>query len=319
MRKVVLKCVENFRRTGSVLNARQRKRSVRTPDNINTIRESIELDPERSVRRLAQSSSVSHTSTHRILRYDLFLFPYKIQVTHELLLQDRKKRVNFAKWFLEMCSDKNFLSRLVMSDEAHFYLKGIVNKQNCRFWAKENPRRIVERPLHSSHLTVWCGVTMRGIIGPFFFENENGDTVTVNGERYMNMLHDYVFPKLVEIKLTRGVWFQQDGATSHTSKANIGLLKSKFHGRLISKFGDVWWPPRSPDLTPPDFFLWGYLKEKVYRNKPKNLDQLKCNITEEISAIPIDTLKKVMNTLPQKMESCIKANGSHLSDVIFKK
>ncbi|KAJ4434068.1 hypothetical protein ANN_16387 [Periplaneta americana] len=44
------------------------------------------------------------------------------------------------------------------------------------------------------------------------------------------------------------------------------------------------WPPRSPDLTTPDFFLWGYLKDRVYATRPQTLDDLKHNITQEIQA-----------------------------------
>ena len=56
----------------------------------------------------------------------------------------------------------------------------------------------------------------------------------------------------------------------------------------MSKSGDLNWPPRSPDLTPPDFFLWGYLKSKVYVNKPRTVAELKDNIREEIAAIPAE-------------------------------
>ncbi|GFV90201.1 uncharacterized protein TNCV_4379171 [Trichonephila clavipes] len=55
------------------------------------------------------------------------------------------------------------------------------------------------------------------------------------------------------------LWFQQDGATCHTARATIDLLKDTFGDRLISRFGPVNWPPRSCDLTPLDYFLWGYV------------------------------------------------------------
>ena len=62
----------------------------------------------------------------------------------------------------------------------------------------------------------------------------------------------------------------------------------------MSKNGDLEWPPRSPDLTVPDFFLWGYLKRKVYASKPKTIDELKCNIRAEIAAITPETLANVI-------------------------
>ncbi|KAF2355783.1 RNA-polymerase II-associated protein 3-like C-terminal domain [Trinorchestia longiramus] len=65
-----------------------------------------------------------------------------------------------------------------MSDEAHFHLSGYVNKQNCRYWSAENPKIVHEIPLHSEKITVWCGMTSERIIGPYFFENQNGETAT---------------------------------------------------------------------------------------------------------------------------------------------
>ncbi|GFT34961.1 putative DD41D transposase [Trichonephila clavipes] len=63
-------------------------------------------------------------------------------------------------------------------------------------------------------------------------------------------------------------WFQQDGATCHTARVTIDLLKDTFGDRLISRFRPVNWPPRSCDLTPRDYFLWGYVKSLVYADKP---------------------------------------------------
>ncbi|GFU19589.1 uncharacterized protein TNCV_21621 [Trichonephila clavipes] len=81
------------------------------------------------------------------------------------------------------------------------------------------------------------------------------------------------------------LWFQQDGATCHTARATIDLLKDTLGDRLISRFGPVNWPPRSCDLTPLDYFLWGYVKSWVYADKPQTLDHLKDNICRVIADI----------------------------------
>ena len=97
------------------------------------------------------------------------------------------------------------------------------------------------------------------------------------------------------------------------------ILSQTFPGRLISRFGDVVWPARSLDLSPFDYFLWGYLKGKVYRNKPTNITQLKAAIEEEIQPIGQEMLNRAMNNLRHRAEICVRSGGQHLKDIIFKK
>ena len=87
------------------------------------------------------------------------------------------------------------------------------------------------------------------------------------------------------------------------------LLQERFNGRIISRFGDINWPSRSPDLTSPNFFLWRYLKEKVFVNKPQSLIELKENITREIRP---ETLEKVMAEVIKRAQICEAENGRHM-------
>ena len=68
--------------------------------------------------------------------------------------------------------------------------------------------------------------------------DENDRHVTVNGECYRAMLEDYLWPELNELDIN-DMWFQQDGATSHTACVTIDLLKGKFGERVISRNGPV--------------------------------------------------------------------------------
>ncbi|GFV27114.1 uncharacterized protein TNCV_4853511 [Trichonephila clavipes] len=108
-------------------------------------------------------------------------------------------------------------------------------------------------------LTVWCALCAGGIIGPYFFKNDEGHNVTVNGDRYGAMITNFFIPELNNYDVQE-LWFQQDGATCHTARATIDLLKDTFGDRLISRFGPVNWPLRSCDSTPLDYFFVGLCK-----------------------------------------------------------
>ncbi|GFU58246.1 uncharacterized protein TNCV_2886341 [Trichonephila clavipes] len=129
----------------------------------------------------------------------------------------------------------DFHKRILFSDEAHFWLNGYVNKQNCRIWSEANPQVYVETPLHPEKLTVWCALWAGGIIGPYIFKNDEGHNVTVNGDRYGAMITNFFTPELNNHDVQE-LWFQQGGATCHTARATIDLLKDTFGNCLISRF-----------------------------------------------------------------------------------
>ncbi|GFU23074.1 putative transposable element [Trichonephila clavipes] len=175
----------------------------------------------------------------------------------------------------------------------HFWLNGYVNKQNCRIWSEADPQVYVETPLHPEKLTVWCALWAGGIIGPYFFKNDEGHNITVNGDRYRAMINKFFIPELNNHDVQE-LWFQQDGATCHTARATIDLLKDTFGDRLISRFEPVNWPPRSYVLTTLEYFLWGYVKSLVYADKPQTLDHLEDDIYRVIADIRPQMLEKVI-------------------------
>ncbi|GFY06082.1 uncharacterized protein TNCV_3107611 [Trichonephila clavipes] len=114
------------------------------------------------------------------------------------------------------------------------------------------------------------------------------------------------------------LWFQQDGATYHTARSTIDLLKDTFCDRLISRFGPVNWPPRSCDLTPLDYFLWGYVKSLVYADKPQTLDHLEDNIRRVIADIRPQMLEKVIKNWTSRLDYIRASRGSPMPEIIFK-
>ncbi|GFS95835.1 uncharacterized protein TNCV_2259131 [Trichonephila clavipes] len=99
---------------------------------------------------------------------------------------DHQARRRFVEWAQkEIAVVSDFHKRILFSDEAHFWLNGYVNKQNCRIWSEANPQVYVETPLHPEKLTVWCVLLAAGIIGPYFFKNDSHNVTVIGIEPWL--------------------------------------------------------------------------------------------------------------------------------------
>ena len=78
----------------------------------------------------------------------------------------------------------------------------------------------IEKPTHPIRVTVCCGFWSRSIIGPFFFENEQGKAVTVNGDHYRAILNEFLFTKIDKENIGN-IWFQHDGARCHIAEVKL--------------------------------------------------------------------------------------------------
>jgi hypothetical protein len=142
--------------------------------------------------------------------------------------------------------------------------------------------------LHSFKVTVWCAVTHALAIGPYFFEDEHGAAVRLTAEGY-NMLMTFFIPELQRLGVTQ-MWSNKMVPPVTRHDYQWQPFEQQFPWPLISIFGHIHWPSRSPDLNSLHYFLWGYLKERVYLGKPRTALELEQSIRREIAAIPADAL-----------------------------
>ncbi len=197
------------------------------------------------------------------------------------------------------------LDNFFFSDEALFTLDGyIINSQLYTVWSTDNPHAYVDKAIHPPQIGVWCLMLWKRIVGPIFF------TTAVYSKVYCDIIQQCV--ALLEPD-ERCCQFQQDGARPHTSNETMDCLQEFFGDWLIFK---GLWPPRSPDMTPLDFFWWGTLKNKVYETTPANLEQLKVKITSEISKISQQMLKKVFRNLLRRTLTCKSNAGGHFQHLL---
>jgi hypothetical protein len=153
-------------------------------------------------------------------------------------------------------------------------------------------------------------------VGPYFFDGN------VNGIAYLRMLNEFVFPQLaVNFNnqywegLFQGLWWAQDSAPAHRVIQVRDRLNEVFgNNRVVGLDHDVEWPPRSPDWTPCDFFLWGYLKDKVFSTPPQNIQDLRQKIIEQFNALREQpaVIRKAVRDMRKRTVVCVERNGGHV-------
>ncbi|GFX78290.1 uncharacterized protein TNCV_5136371 [Trichonephila clavipes] len=191
----------------------------------------------------------------------------------------------------------------------------------CRWHHDSCAKEIAFTSVDATESSCRCGLgnEIRDLITPARAKTKfsSSHNVTVNGDRYRAIITNFFIPELNNHDVQE-LWFQKDGATCHTARATIDLLKDTFGDRLISRFGPVNWPPRSCDLTPLDYFLWGYVKSLVYADKPQTLDHLEDNICRVIADIRPQMLEKVIENWTSRLDYIRASRGSPMPEIIFK-
>jgi hypothetical protein len=217
----------------------------------------------------------------------------------ELRPLEAEKRVRYCHWFRQFTHDVSILDTTFFSRRGMVSPKSLHKLSTTRIWAAENPHELHQVALRTGKIGLWCAISRRRIIGPIFFDT------TVTSAVYADIVQQFV----ALLNEDEGYcWYQQDGATCHTSNETMTLLKQFFDDRMISK---NFWPLRSPDLTPPHFFLSGYQKETVYKNSLRTLVDLKRNIEEAVKKITAETLLRVSRNMCQRENLCLQENGGH--------
>ena len=315
-RRAVSKLYRKFLEYGTCHNRNKgnsgRSRTVRSEENVERVRQALIENGSRSSRR--NGLHLSATSFRRIVR-DLKFHPYVAVRRQRLLPRDSAQRMEFCQRLLNTVEQEpRFLDNLVVSDEAIFSLNSEVNSKNVVEYAESRqghpPNHYIDCQQGPGQVMVWAGFTRNGNIFGYYFVNGRLDT-----REYLRIIrYNVIQREFREQNVDQGAtWWQQDGAPAHISNASMRYLGGQFPGKVMSKRGDWPWPPRSPDLTVCDFFLWGYLKHQIWKeNQPQNLGQLRLAITRELHAIPLQMIQNAFDAMIKRCRSCIDNGGNNI-------
>ena len=257
----------------------------------------ISEDPSLSTRKAASALQCSQTFIVTVLHDDLHLKPFKFHNWHFIEEHDYAKRLEFAQCFLKL--RKSTEQFMIFSDEAYFYLTLPNNKQNNLYWDVSANWYGIKVPLHDKKVLVWCAISSTHVFGPYFFGT------TVNSTNYLEMLRTYFIPRVDKT---------QDYGKSWWSKSPHGYGGPNLpHPAIWDKI--PWQNNVATSLSGPQslwFFLWGYLKQRVYNPLPKTLEALQMNIEREVKNIPQTMLKDTFLNFRKRCELLISAGGGHI-------
>ena len=292
-----------------------RPRTVRTPALEERVLQRVDEEPGTSTRRIALAEHVSRNSVWRILHVGL-LRPYHLQRVQALGDNDYPARVEFCRWLQQTCAaNPDFLRNVLFTDEAGFTRDGIVNFHNTHVWAYENPHATVEsRHQQRFSLNVWAGLVGDHLIGPYVLPNR------LNGQAYLTFLRDDLPDLLDDIPLLtrQRMWLMHDGAPAHFLLEVRRHLNEQFGDRWIGRGGPHPWPPRSPDLNPLDFCIWGYVKGLVYSSSVDTVAQLRQRVNDAFQQVRENQglCARIRASLRRRAEACIQANGGHFEQLL---
>lgn len=173
-KKTVKRLRDKFEADGTVHDV-HKERSGRPRSSTGSTTEKKKLltfqkSPRKSIRQACREVGISKSSVHRVmqrLKWKSYI-PRLVQALNE---DDPDRRLQFCEWYVSQClNNPNYPNKIVWSDEASFKLNGSINRHNCTYWGPENPHIIIEKHVNLPGITVWCGLSVKGLFGPFFLK-----------------------------------------------------------------------------------------------------------------------------------------------------
>lgn len=273
----------------------------------------IEINKTYSIRQIAYELDISRESTRKILKKHGYRC-YKYQLHQNLYEIDSERRIEFCQWILQRIHlAPNFVSTILFTDESRFTNNGMFNRNNTRYWSRENENLIIEGNFQERFgVNVWAGIVGEHLVGPILFEGH------LNGNRYLDFLQNDIEGHIqnLPLNLQENLYFMQDGAPPHNARQVTDYLENRFGNNVIANRGPIRWPPRSPDLTPCDYFLWAHLKNMVYRTPPTNLEDLENRIIRAFQSITPAMLANVLRENLERFNKCLEVAGSHFEHLL---
>ena len=270
-----------------------------------------------SIRKSAPQLDISPTTYWRIVKKTLRMRFYLDTAVQPLTDVHKEQRITFCQWLLDQPNPENFVHKVIWTDEKYCCLKQKPHRKNDGFWALNNPHEVVEtNDKNGLKVMIFVAIVDGKVPIVHAFIDENGRRESVNGDCYLKLLQENVWPTFRPHATRQGLWWMQDGAPAHCTTAAKKFLVDKFRSRVISRGTDIAWPAHSPDLNPLDFHFWALAQRQVYATKPSTVDELIDIVKQYAAECREDVLKNVALNVLKRARVCLEQRGGHFQHLL---
>lgn len=287
-----------------------RKRLVSTPSTISKVIQTIDVNAPPTQRAFAKSYHISQSTVSKIIKLAHFTLRRKIKV-HKLTPSNAEKRHQRARRLYRQLANSRY-KNFITTDESWFYLDGTEGKRKVCYIKKTDPnyeRMIIQQDSsRPKGFMVWAGISSHGKTSLRFVK----PGAKINSDDYINnILKPFLsrdVPRLFPNNQKTKMIFHQDSALSHVSKKTIAFLNAS----KINYVKPEEWMPKSPDAAPMDYSIWGYLKQRLNKQKIENLGELKKKLLYQWKKMHQTYIDKVLACWPKRVFLILKAHGFHI-------
>ena len=249
-----------------------------------------------TLRCLVKKLKMPLTTIWRIINKKLNMKLVKKRRVHTLSLDSKMKRAK-RSWKLYLLLNNHKWEKYITTDEAWFYLSNCGGQRKVQYVSRgggESARiPYYNKPSFAKGVMVWAGVSSKGKTKLYFVQ----PGAKINAQYYIqNILTPFISKDVKRLYPNGDFILHQDSAPSHAAKTTINFLMDKG----IKFITPEQWTPMSPDASPMDYFVWGYLKQKLWSRKVNSLEGLKTALKQEWKKLPQDLINKAVNSWPKR-------------------
>ena len=291
----------------------ERHRPVRTPELVESVRQTVAEDPSTGISSLARDSEISRRTMQRVVHEDLGMKSYRMDQRQFLSNTARERRKNRSAAILNRLKGSDAGKIIVFSDEKWWTVEKVHNRQNDRYLspagdAATTPEEycIVAKKQRALGVMFLGLVASNGLVSPPVWVPEG---VKINSKGYIEIMKNNVIPWLRANFSPGSFVLQQDNAPGHAARATQQFLREELGD-------DFWpssmWPPSSPDCNPLDYYVWNEVARMACTNCHTNINELKNDVEAAWRGQDPENIRRACKSFRRRIQAVYDADGGYI-------